>query len=129
MYVKYLAPKMLRILLRWWPIPPCWSRLRGLARVVRDSPMHNRPIYYVTKICEFVKFWLLYFLGLSCVATCVFCLSLLDVVAFSKKLRWFAQTKVISLKTQLHAVNARWKRLSQRSFNQPLNQPIFCLSI
>jgi len=27
--------------------------------------------------------------------------------AFSKKLRWLAQTKVISLKMQLHAVNAR----------------------
>jgi len=32
---------------------------------------------------------------------------LLHVVAFSKKLRWLAQTKVITLKTQLHAVNAR----------------------
>ena len=40
----------------------------------------------------------------------------LHVVAFSKNLRWSAQTKVITLKTQLHAVNARWKRLSQRSF-------------
>ncbi len=36
-------------------------------------------------------------------------------VAFSKKLPWLAQTKVITLKTQLHAVNARWKRLSQLS--------------
>jgi len=27
---------------------------------------------------------------------------LLNVVAFSKKLRWLAQTKVITLKTQLH---------------------------
>jgi len=33
------------------------------------------------------------------------------------KLRWLAQTKVITLKTQLHAVNARWKRLSQLSLN------------
>jgi hypothetical protein len=32
---------------------------------------------------------------------------LLHVVAFSKKLHWSAQTKVITLKTQLHAVNAR----------------------
>jgi len=32
---------------------------------------------------------------------------LLHVVAFSKKLPWLAQTKVITLKTQLHAVNAR----------------------
>jgi len=30
----------------------------------------------------------------------------LHVVAFSKKLRWLAQTKVITLKTQLHAVIA-----------------------
>jgi len=41
---------------------------------------------------------------------------LLHAVAFSKKLRWLAQTKVISLKTQLHAVNACVKRLSQLSF-------------
>jgi len=41
---------------------------------------------------------------------------LLHVVAFSKKLSWLAQTKVITLKTRLHAVNARWKRLSQLSF-------------
>jgi len=27
-----------------------------------------------------------------------------------------AQTKVVSLKTQQHAINARWKRLSQHSF-------------
>ncbi len=39
---------------------------------------------------------------------------LLHVVAFSKKLRLLAQTKVITLKTQLHAVNACVKRLSQR---------------
>jgi len=39
----------------------------------------------------------------------------LHVIAFSKKLRWLAQTKVITLKTQLHAVNACWKRLSQLS--------------
>jgi len=41
---------------------------------------------------------------------------LLHVVVFSKKLRWLAQTKVITLKTQLHAVNASVKRQSQRSF-------------
>jgi len=29
------------------------------------------------------------------------------VAAFSEKLRWLGQTKVITLKTQLHAVNAR----------------------
>jgi hypothetical protein len=32
---------------------------------------------------------------------------LLHVVAFSKKLRWLAQTKVITLKTLLHVENAR----------------------
>jgi len=41
---------------------------------------------------------------------------LLRAVAFSKKLRWLTQTKVITLKTQLHAVNACIKRSSQRSF-------------
>ncbi len=49
--------------------------------------------------------------NLSCVATSVLRMRLLHVVAFSKKLQWWAQTKVITLKTQLHAVNARWKRL------------------
>jgi len=32
---------------------------------------------------------------------------LLHAVAFSNKLRWFAQTKVITLKAQMHDVNAR----------------------
>jgi len=44
---------------------------------------------------------------------------LLHVVAFSKKLRWLAQTKVIAMKTQLHAVNACVKRSSQRIFSAP----------
>jgi len=35
---------------------------------------------------------------------------LLHVVAFSKKLHWLAQTKVITLKTQLHAVNKRMRK-------------------
>jgi len=52
---------------------------------------------------------------LSCVATSVLRILLLHVVAFSKKLPWLTQTKVIFLKTQLHAVNACWKRLSQLS--------------
>ncbi len=43
------------------------------------------------------------FLILSCVATSVLRMRLLHVFAFSKKLRWLAQTKVITLKTQLHA--------------------------
>jgi len=42
---------------------------------------------------------------------------LLHAVAFSKKLRWLAQTKVITLKTQPRTVNARLKRVLQRSFN------------
>jgi len=46
---------------------------------------------------------------------CVYC------IAFSKKLRWLAQTEVITLKTQLHAVNARWKRLSQLSLIEHLS--------
>ena len=44
---------------------------------------------------------------LSCVATSVSRMHLLHVVAFSKKLRWLDQTKVITLKTKLHAVNGR----------------------
>jgi len=47
----------------------------------------------------------------SCVATAVFSVRLLHAVAFSKKLPWLAQTKVISLKTQPHAVNACVKKL------------------
>jgi len=49
---------------------------------------------------------------------------LLQVVAFSKKLRRLAQTKVITLKTQLHAVNACVKRSSQRSFTFGLPKPV-----
>jgi len=41
---------------------------------------------------------------------------LLHVVEFSKKLRWLAQTKVITLKIQLHAINANVKQLSQLSY-------------
>jgi len=55
--------------------------------------------------------------ALSCMATSVLRMRLLHVVAFSKILRWLAQTKVITLKTQLHAINACVKRLSQRSFS------------
>ncbi len=55
--------------------------------------------------------------GLSCVATSVLRMRLLHAVAFSKKLPWLAQTKVITSKTKTHAVNARWKRLSQLSFS------------
>jgi len=38
---------------------------------------------------------------------CVYCM----------QLRWFDPIKVITLKTQQHAVNARWKRLSQLSLS------------
>jgi len=44
---------------------------------------------------------------LSCVATSVLRMRLLHAVAFSKKLRWLAQTKVITSKTKTHAENAR----------------------
>jgi len=43
--------------------------------------------------------------ALSCVATSVLRIRLLHVVAFSKKLRCLAQTKVFTLKMQLHAEN------------------------
>ncbi len=52
---------------------------------------------------------------LNCVSTSVLRMRLLHVVAFSKKLRWLAQIKGFTLKTQLDAVKARWKRLSQCS--------------
>jgi hypothetical protein len=39
---------------------------------------------------------------------------LLHVFAFSKKLRWLAQTKVITLKTQLHAVVKGFLRASEK---------------
>jgi len=58
---------------------------------------------------------------LSCVATVVLRMRLLHFVACSKQLCWLAQTKVITLKTQLHAVNARWKQQSQRSFKYALH--------
>jgi len=58
----------------------------------------------------------------SYVATSVLRMCLLHAriyaVAFSKKLCWLAQTKVISLKMQPHTVNARWKRLSQHFFRK-----------
>ncbi len=38
-----------------------------------------------------------------------------DAVGLSKKLSFFTQTKVITLKTQPHAVNSCVKRSSQRS--------------
>ncbi len=55
--------------------------------------------------------------NLSGVATSVLRMRLLHEVAFSKKLPWLAQTKVITSKTKAHAVNARWKRLSQLSLS------------
>jgi len=45
---------------------------------------------------------------------------LLRAFAFSTKLCWFEPTKVISLKMQTHAVNARLKRLSQLSLTHML---------
>jgi len=55
-------------------------------------------------------------INLSCVATVVFSVRFLHAIAFSKKLPWFEPTNVISLKMQLHAVNACVKRSLQRSF-------------
>ena len=54
---------------------------------------------------------------LSCVETAVFSVRLLHALAFSKKLPWLAQTKVITLKTRMYAVNACVKRPSQRRFS------------
>jgi hypothetical protein len=86
---------------------------------------------------------------LNCVATVVFSVRLLHTVAFptSRKVagvetirgprrlmqKWQIflelrpaspgrETKVILLKTQLHAVNARWKRVSQRSLKDQRDQ-------
>jgi len=48
-------------------------------------------------------------------SACVYCMQLRFQSNYID--HWLAQTKVITLNTQTHAVNARWKRLSQRSFN------------
>jgi len=51
-------------------------------------------------------------------------------VAFSKKFRCLTQTKVITLNTQLHAVNACVKRSLQRSLNFPtVVRPIFTTAL
>jgi hypothetical protein len=65
------------------------------------------------------------FENLSCVATSVFRMRLLHVVAFSKKLRWLAQTKVITLKTQLYAVNAFWSLKLQIKASNEASTSIF----
>ncbi len=53
--------------------------------------------------------------GKSWVATRIFRVHFL--VAFSKYLPWLQPTNVITLKTQPHAVDALWKWVLQRSFN------------
>jgi len=53
---------------------------------------------------------------------------LLHAVAFTKKLRWLTQTKVISLKTQPHAVNACVKRSSQLSFTK-YEAPVYQVTV
>jgi len=53
---------------------------------------------------------------LSRIATRIFSVCLMHAIASSKKLCWLVQTKVITLKMQPHAVNARWKRVSQCGF-------------
>jgi len=50
-------------------------------------------------------------------SACVFSVRFLHAVAFSMNLPWFKPINVISLKMQLHVVNACRKRLSQLSFN------------
>ena len=42
--------------------------------------------------------------------------ALMHALAFSKKLLWLAQTDVIIMKSQTHAVNARWKCMWQLGF-------------
>jgi len=59
---------------------------------------------------------------LSWVATVVFNVRLLHAVAFWKKLPLFEPTNVITLKTQVHAVNACVKRSSQRSFSDSIGE-------
>jgi len=79
---------------------------------------------------KYFKIWtnsnqcIIFWWDLSCVATVVFNVRLLHAFAFSKKLPWLAQNSVITLKMQTHAVNARWKRLSQRSFNIKVNSKL-----
>ncbi len=54
-------------------------------------------------------------------STCVF-----KVITFSKLLPWIAQTSVITLKSQTHALKAHWKRLSQLSFK--VSSCKFCMA-
>ncbi len=88
-----------------------WSIIRTGKTLMLKNPMflklgHSSSPFMVSwKTCN-----------LSCVATRIFSMRLLHAVAFSKKLSWFEPTNVITLKTQLHAVNARWKWLSHLSF-------------
>jgi len=51
--------------------------------------------------------------NLGCIETRVFSVRLLHEVAFSMLLSWLSQTKVITLKTQTHAVNPRLKKFLQ----------------
>jgi len=67
--------------------------------------MFPHPVSALRSIFKYIN-WMTEKCTLSCDATSVLRMRLLYVVAFSKKLRWLAQTKVITLKTQLHAVNA-----------------------
>jgi len=93
------------------PLTPTFSpKIREASRLIRDID---------TRFWDLRKpFWRLMTLK-SCVATrfstCVYC-QLLE------------PTNVITLKTQLHAVNARWKRLSQRSFTDRKKYNVFIIS-
>jgi len=91
-----------------------WSRkfyIDYIKLLVFKVPVNNNFLYLILKNSNSAppgsNFFGLTLETLSCVATSVLRMRSLHVVAFSKKLRWLAQTKVISLKTQLHAVNAR----------------------
>ncbi len=67
--------------------------------------------------------------NLSWVATVVFIVRLLHAFGFSKKLPWLTQASVIDLKTQTHAINARWKRLSKLSFIHHKQVKLYKISV
>jgi len=98
--------------------------------LLRHSGEFPRRQFKVRKICLFIDDWskarlILFETGfryqgtltpLSRIATCIFRVRLLQAVMFLKLLLWFKPSNVITWKTQTHAVNARWKRVSQHSF-------------
>jgi len=79
----------------------------GVVLGVVATALAPHPQCYRFNTSEMMRCKIVYYLKCINKATSVLRMRLLHVVAFSKKLRWLAQTKVITLKTQLHAVNAR----------------------